>query len=391
MATNPQGILQQLKRQLEDIAAYPWEPVEQWSERALPVIRQWFPNDLDDFRRLAKRPPPTGLPMALGRDAQENERRSAELRSIEVATDRQLCQLAHVRIVSFLEGLTTAHDLQGTQIQEESCMDVLISWSKPQSREMATLFHRWIPKVLPGVNPWMSDKDIDKGTDWWNELKGLLTRAKMCIICVTPQNVRSPWLYFETGTIAGKGENVRVCPYLVGLDPSMLADGPLGKYQCTAATKDDTLSLVRSLNKALDAGSRHNEGLLEGNFEAKWPEFERELNRIQAMDVGKADDFVETDADQLAGYKLTSEARTLLVEASKDERGTVLYACNLAESVLQTNRRNFVKKGNPRSAATWKQAIDDLVAVGLLEDRSGTGGVFVLTGRGYNAADLLRQ
>jgi hypothetical protein len=38
-------------------------------------------------------------------------------------------------------------------------MDVLISWSKTQSREIATVFHQWIPKVLPGVTPWMPDRN----------------------------------------------------------------------------------------------------------------------------------------------------------------------------------------------------------------------------------------
>jgi len=108
--------------------------------------------------------------------------------------------------------------------QAEVDMDVLISWSKNRSREVATLFHGWLPKVLPGVAPWMSDKDIDKGTEWFAELQGLLGRAKLCIICVTAENVRSPWLYYETGAIAAKNdEQVRVCPYLVGIEPSMLS------------------------------------------------------------------------------------------------------------------------------------------------------------------------
>ena len=29
-------------------------------------------------------------------------------------------------------------------------MDVLISWSKKQSKEMAAVFHAWLPKVVPG-------------------------------------------------------------------------------------------------------------------------------------------------------------------------------------------------------------------------------------------------
>ena len=273
--------------------------------------------------------------------------------------------------------------------KQELGMDVLISWSKPQSRELASALHRWIPRVLPGVTPWMSDKDIDKGTDWWLELKGLLTRAKMCIICVTTENVRSPWLYFETGAIAVKGEGVRVCPYLMGIGPHMLADGPLGKWQCTAATKEDTLSMIRSLNRALDKVKPHDEGLLEGNFEARWPEFEVELSRIRALETNAELDFVETDADQLAGKRLTSEARTLLAEATKDGNGLVLWIQSDAGVFVHTNGRTF-GEGGPRDQAAWRQAVLDLRQQGLLESSDGKGEAFVVTDAGYKVAELLK-
>ena len=145
-------------------------------------------------------------------------------------------------------------------------MDVLISWSKKQSREMAAVFHGWLPKVVPGFQPWMSSKDIDKGKQWFGELQDFLGEATSCIICVTAENVRSPWIYYETGAIATKKQDVLVCPYLVGIGVSMIADGPLAQYQCTEATKDDTLALIRSLKQSTSP-SRTMKGLLCGNFE----------------------------------------------------------------------------------------------------------------------------
>lgn len=269
-------------------------------------------------------------------------------------------------------------------------MDVLISWSKSRSREVASLFHGWLPKVLPGVAPWTSDKDIDKGTEWFAELQGLLGRAKLCIICVTAENVRSPWLYYETGAIAAKNdEQVRVCPYLVGIEPSMLSDGPLGKWQCTVATKADTLALIRSLNKVLDEGKRHHETLLEGNFEARWPEFEKELARILALDLGGGDAFIATEADQLAGYNLSSEARTLLLEAAQDASGIVQFIRTDEGNFVMTNRRRFGEDGNPRSKAMWRRAFDDLVRQKLLERHDSRGESFDMTAKGYEVADLL--
>jgi hypothetical protein len=38
-------------------------------------------------------------------------------------------------------------------------MDILLGWSKKRSHDMAEVLHEWLPKVLPGVQPWMSEKD----------------------------------------------------------------------------------------------------------------------------------------------------------------------------------------------------------------------------------------
>ena len=78
-------------------------------------------------------------------------------------------------------------------------MDLLIGWSKKRSKEMASAFHGWLPRVVPGFRPWMSSKDIDKGKQWLSELQGFLGEATSCIICVTAEDVRSPWIYYETG------------------------------------------------------------------------------------------------------------------------------------------------------------------------------------------------
>ena len=45
---------------------------------------------------------------------------------------------------------------------------------------------------------------------------------------------------------------------------SMIADGPFAQYQCTEATKEDTLALVLSLNRVLPTS--HNDELIRGNF-----------------------------------------------------------------------------------------------------------------------------
>jgi hypothetical protein len=217
----------------------------------------------------------------------------------------------------------------------------------------------------------MSSKDIDKGKQWFSELQGVLADATSCIVCVTSENVRSPWIFYETGAIAAKKQDVLVCPYLVGVGVSMISDGPLAQFQCTEATKSDTLSLIRSLNRVLAAP--HDEGLLCGNFESKWPEFEQELRRILEMELPAAADFVESEADVLAGYQLSSEARQLLITAAASDGNVTLND--------PTNRR---------SAAIWEKAIKDLVTYDLLTERGHKGEVFEVSAKGYEVADVLQ-
>src|SRR4051794_28404124 len=82
-------------------------------------------------------------------------------------------------------------------------MDVILSWSGDLSRKVAESLNGWLKDVLPGIKPWISTEDITKGSTWFPALLGRLEAARLCILCITPENVRSPWLYFEAGAIAG--------------------------------------------------------------------------------------------------------------------------------------------------------------------------------------------
>jgi hypothetical protein len=191
--------------------------------------------------------------------------------------------------------------------------------------------------------------------------------------------VRSEWLYYEAGVISGKGPNVRICPYLVCVDPAALSNGPLGQYQCTEATKDDTLRLVRTLNSALRENAHHPE-LVVGNFESKWAELETALGVQGGAAVLVAG----------TGFVLSDDARELLVEAVKDKNGRVCHNRTRAGLTIATNNRNFVEAGNPRSEAQWQQALEELVSNKLLESLGLKNEVFQVTKRGYDKAESLQ-
>ena len=73
-------------------------------------------------------------------------------------------------------------------------MDVLVSWSGRLSHRVGQALHEWLTDVLPAAKPWISSEDIGPGTSWFQSLMGKLESTSLCVICMTPDNVRSPWL-----------------------------------------------------------------------------------------------------------------------------------------------------------------------------------------------------
>jgi hypothetical protein len=305
---------------------------------------------------------------------------------IELQTQQAL--KAHEVRLAYLAMLLSSAASPDTD-EKATTVDILISWSKAVSKDIATEFYKWLPEVLPGVRPWISHKDIDKGKDWFRELQGFLAQAKQCVIFVTRDNVRSPWLYYESGAISVSAtDTMRICPYLVGLDSSIISDGPLGKYMATESTKDDTLRLIMSLNKVLP--NPHDENLLKGNFESHWPEYEGNLKKATSAGSDSTHDFTETDTDKLAGHKMSAESRAILLEACRDRNGVILKARSSSGLTLSTNGKDFVGGQDARGQAMWMQGLTDLQTHRLIEAASAKNEVFRVTGLGFKVAELLK-
>jgi hypothetical protein len=273
-------------------------------------------------------------------------------------------------------------------LRVEGKMDVLVSWSGQQSRQVGSALYEWLKEVIPGINPWISTVDIAIGTSWFESLMTQLDSTSLCVICMTPENVRSPWLYFEAGAIAGKRADARVCSYLIGVSGNQLMAGPLAQFQWAEANKAGTWKLIREINRCLS--SPHNEPLLENGFDRKWPLLKRRLEKAVAeYDPAITGATVETE-EQKSVYRLSPESEQLLVEAAADPQGVVLMVRTTEGLHIQTNRKQLGESGNPRSEATWQGAVRELLQNDLLQTRGSKGEVFGVTAEGYRVADELR-
>ncbi len=154
---------------------------------------------------------------------------------------------------------------------------VFISWSGKRSRAAAIALREWLPKVLSDLAPWMSEMDIPPGSRWSDQISNSLSGARFGILCLTPENLSSPWLLFEAGVLAKQLPEADVCPVLFDMEPSQLT-GPLALFQALKANREDMWKLVCKLNQILSVPRQASE--LLNTFNGGWPEIENKFGAL---------------------------------------------------------------------------------------------------------------
>lgn len=158
-------------------------------------------------------------------------------------------------------------------------MRVFLSWSGERSKRVSLLLKEWLSCVIQSVHPWVSSKDIDRGSLWFTEISQQLGETSVGVICLTQDNKEKPWILFEAGALAKGLNSSRVCTLLIDLEPKDIGD-PLAQFNHTLPTKDGLFDLLRTLNSAAD--SPLEDKVLERAFETYWPQFVDEFQAILA-------------------------------------------------------------------------------------------------------------
>lgn len=161
-------------------------------------------------------------------------------------------------------------------------LKVFLSWSGQKSLAAAQLFSEWLPCVIQKAQPWISSKDIDRGSIWLGEVYSQLAGCNQGVIFVTKENQVNPWLLFEAGALSkGMSEN-RVCTFLVDLSiRDIESSSPLSHLHHTVTTKEHLLDLIKSINKRLESEAVQ-ETVLQKIFEAMWDDFNVKLEEIKS-------------------------------------------------------------------------------------------------------------
>lgn len=203
-------------------------------------------------------------------------------------------------------------------------MKVFLSWSGERSKKLAALLSVVIPELIPGIETWMSKRDLAAGDDWKEKILETLKQSNACIACITPENVNSQWIHFEAGAVKGRVEGP-VCAVLLGLEPRDLT-GPLSQYHAVRSDDEDgILALVRKLNRATIHKRRATDGKLTSRFANLWPEI-RDFGNDLICELFRLPDA------QKAPY-LLGRASALWLENKRDVRGRRAAICELIQQI----------------------------------------------------------
>lgn len=216
-------------------------------------------------------------------------------------------------------------------------MRVFLSWSGSASHNVARALRDWLPSVLPFVSPWVSSEDISKGKRWSAVIAEELEDCSYCIVCVTPETARQPWINFEAGAIAKVVSDSHVSPLLVGTPVSELRDLPLSMFQATVFEKADVLRLVESVNAA--APTPIPADRLKRTFRLCWPGLDTEIGAITlsipsgAPENGEDED---DDGEVLFLEEIQEQILTLVAEMGDQHPTAEVIAHHVNENLTRT-------------------------------------------------------
>lgn len=116
--------------------------------------------------------------------------------------------------------------------------EVFISWSGEHSKAIASHLKMTLEGIFENetFSAFMSEKDIESGSEWFNTIKAHLIDSRCAIIVLTKENISAPWILFESGAMAVNYEEKRVIPLL--FDVNIEENSPLSHYNHIRLSED---------------------------------------------------------------------------------------------------------------------------------------------------------
>ena len=275
------------------------------------------------------------------------------------------------------------HGIGTGESKGSTVMRVFISHSS-NDVEVARLLINLLQKALHLRSDEIRCTSVDgyrmhAGVGFDEALRAEVHQAELLIGLITRDSAISAYVLFELGARWG-------------------AEKPMIPLLASGATFEHLGGPLAGIN-ALDARERGQvHQLLEDTAEHLGVPLDRSSSYESEIDelVQEATQLVATVRQQPTAaqpLQLSEQARALLLEAARgnSSKGMILMVKSFSGLEIRANGKDFVGKGDSRSEAIWKGALQDLLGEELIEDVGGNGTVFVVTNRGYEVADELTK
>jgi len=219
-------------------------------------------------------------------------------------------------------------------------MKVFIGWSGPMSLGVAHVLRDKLPEIIPAIEPFVSSYDIDKADVWANALAKKLREADFGIACITPYNIKSPWLNFEAGFLSKPKSVYRplLAPFLFLVDRARLLGGPLERFQSTVYEKEDVFRLLITINNKVVPEMQLEYGHLKAIFEPWWLALDAALNAVLLQPGGETETghrWLFTIGDLKRVVDDSGHACIMVVSRSPDKDFSLFYVKDIVKRNLE--------------------------------------------------------
>ena len=156
-------------------------------------------------------------------------------------------------------------------------MKIFISWSGELSRKVAEILRKYIPCMHQGLKVFLSEHDIESGARWGLRLAQELEESNFGIICLTSDNISSPWLLYEAGALTKHIEGMACCLLVGGLQLLDIT-GPLSQFQNKPFSEKDLRQILKDMNKQRDEPLEAEQ--LDMIFSQWWPNLKSDYDSV---------------------------------------------------------------------------------------------------------------
>ena len=240
-------------------------------------------------------------------------------------------------------------------------MKLFLSWSGARSKAVAELLRDWIRCVLQAARPWISTRDLDRGSLWFTEINEQLKDTTVGIICLTQENKNRPWILFEAGVLTKGLSSSRVCPLLVDLETKDVGD-PLGQFNLTLPDKHGIYSLIATLNNCAGANALE-QIILDKVFETYWQQFEERFENI--LDAIPQPDEARPRNDTEVLSEILTNTRQLAARIARIEESAGIKAIGRPKATHSEGIGVLVIRGPKQTRDQFLTQISQFVEVNM--------------------------